>query len=244
MRKKGGALGTVGAIMNPGGAAGDKFAHGAPITARGMLDPSNLVGINPKKPLEDMSAQEQEAARQARISSNVASINDTYGNREGQYKAFADALQKKYTGDLNEQYADANRNLKFELAGSGLTGGSVAKDSGRSLGREMGKGTIAAQSKVNAAEAGLRSQDENSRLQLISLAQTGGDIGNPAMQTANMLKANLQGADGAAGALGDIFGSTAQTYKALGEARNLRRGLTSSYEQIYGGGIGRPPGGR
>lgn len=188
-------------------------------------------------------AAEAEALRQKRISANVAQINNAYGGREGQYKAFADALQKKYRGDLNRQYADANRNLKFELAGAGLTGGSRAADAGTDLGRQMSEGTIQAQSKVNEAEAGLRGADENARLQLISLAQTGGDIGNAATQTSNMLRANIQNAQGStANGLGDVFGQTAATYKAMQEARNLRRGLTGSYEQIYSGGIGRQPG--
>lgn len=212
-----------------------------PTTFRNLVDEGNLLGINPPKPLEDMSAEEQEAERQKRISANVANINSAYAGREGQYKAFADALRQRFGSDLNRQYESANRNLRFELAGAGLTGGSVARDQGRDLSREMAEGTVAAESKVNEAEAGLRGQDENARLQLISLAQTGGDIGNPAMQASNMLRANLQNAQGGTAAkLGDVFGSTAATYKQLQDARNLRRGLTSSYEQIYGSGIGRP----
>lgn len=235
--------GKLGSIANPGGAAGKKFANGAPINAKGMLDPENLAGVNPPKPVQDMSAAEMEAQRQARTSANVTAINGAYTGREGQYKQFADALRTKYTNDLNRQQTEASRNLKFELAGSGLTGGSVAADKGRDLGREMAEGTVSAESKVNQAEAGLRGQDENSRLQLISLAQAGGDIGNPALQADSLLKANLQSANGgAAGTLGDVFGSTAATYKAMQDARNLRRGLTSSYEQIYGSGIGRAPG--
>lgn len=241
-RNKGGFVGSVYNIADPGSAVSHKVANGAPLNATTLMDPNHWA--TPEKAPQDMTAEEQEAARQQRISTNVASINSAYGSREGQYKAFADALRQKNTGDLNRQYADAGRSLKFELAGSGLTGGSVAADSGRDLGRQMAEGTVASESKVNAAEAGLRSQDENSRLQLISLAQAGGDIGNAASQTSNMLKANLQGAQSGVSALGDIFGSTAATYKAMGEARNLRRGLTGSYEQIYGGGIGRPPGGR
>lgn len=225
---------------DPGGAIIRKASGGSwegTSNLRGALMP----WADKKAPPKDMTAEEMEAARQERISANVAAINNTFAGREGQYKQFADALRTKFTGDLDRQQREASRNLRFELAGAGLTGGSVASDKGADLGREMAEGTVAAQSKVNEAEAALRSQDENARLQLISLAQTGGDIGNPAMQTANMLKANLQNAQGgAAGKLGDVFGSTAATYKQMQEARNLRRGLTSSYEQIYGSGIGRP----
>lgn len=196
---------------------------------------------------EDTSAKDAaaaEAARQQRISANVAAINDAYAGRESQYQQYADAIRTKNTAELGRQQATANRQLKFALAGSGLTGGSYAADAGRELGREAAQGAITAEQKVNDATSALRSADENARLQMISLAQTGSDIGNASNQTANMLKANLQNAQGStAGELGDVFGSTAATYKAMQEARNLRRGLTTSYENIYGSALGAPTAG-
>lgn len=50
LRDKGGALGTVGAIINPGAAAADKFAAGAPINARNMLDPNGWLTPQPLPP--------------------------------------------------------------------------------------------------------------------------------------------------------------------------------------------------
>lgn len=50
LRKKGGALGTVGAIINPGAAASDKIAAGAPINARTMLDPNGWATQQPLPP--------------------------------------------------------------------------------------------------------------------------------------------------------------------------------------------------
>lgn len=43
LRKQGGALGSVGAILNPGAAASEKFSGGAPINARTILDPNGWV---------------------------------------------------------------------------------------------------------------------------------------------------------------------------------------------------------
>jgi DTW domain-containing protein YfiP len=73
----------------------------------------------------------------------------------------------------------------------------------------------------------LQSADEQSRLQMISLAQSGADIGNAATQTANALRANLSAAQntGLANGLGDVFGATAQAYKAQQDAQARRRGL-------------------
>lgn len=47
LRKQGGTLGAVGGFLNPGAAAADKFAAGAPITGRNMLDPGNFVNPAP-----------------------------------------------------------------------------------------------------------------------------------------------------------------------------------------------------
>lgn len=222
----------------------DPLKAQGPVTFKSVLDEGNLMGINPKKAATDNTAEQLEAERQARISKNVADINSAFTGRESQYQKYADALRTKYTDDLNRQYADAGRNLKFELAGAGLTGGSVAKDQGAELSRQMSEGTITAEQQVGAQEAALRSADEQSRLNLISLAQAGGDIGNAATQAGNMLKANYDANANKINALGDVFGSTAATYKAMQEARNLRRGLASSQEQIYGAGIGKPFGGK
>lgn len=50
LRKKGGALGTVGSILNPGAAASEKFSAGAPINARTMLDPNGWAVPGPPPP--------------------------------------------------------------------------------------------------------------------------------------------------------------------------------------------------
>lgn len=218
----------------------DKLGKFSPATKAIVGDA--FVNPTPKDPSAAAAAAESE--RQARISANVGNINSAFAGREGQYKQFADALRTKYTGDLSRQYTEANRNLKFELAGAGLTGGSAAKDQGADLGRQMTEGTISAERQVGAAEAGLRDADESSRTQMIALAQAGGDIGNAATQTGSMLRANYNKNANTANTLGDVFGSTAATYKAMQEARNLRRGLSTAQDSIYGTGIGRPLGGR
>jgi hypothetical protein len=236
-RKKGGFAGTAYNILDPGAAVSHKVATGSPLNAKTLMDPNGWG--TPDKPAKDMTAEEQEAARQQRVTANVGAINNAYAGREQQYADYANALRTKYTGDLTRQYATAARQQKFALAGAGQTGGSLAADQGEELGRQMAEGTVAAESKVGQGESGLRAQDENARLQMISLAQAGGDIGDAAMQTGNMLRANLQNANGTVNELGDVFGNVATSYKAMQEARNLRRGLTTSYENIYGGGLGR-----
>lgn len=179
------------------------------------------------------AAEQAERERQARVSANVESINRAFAGREGQYADFLDALRSYYTSDLNRQQQDASRQLKFALARSGLTGGSQAAYAGKELAREANRGAITAEQRAQNALASLRAQDEQSRLAMISLAQSGQNIGDAATQTANALRANINAAqsEGLASGLGDVFGNTAATYKAMKEAAALRRGLKDS--EIY-----------
>lgn len=188
-------------------------------------------------------AAEQEKARQVAISQNVNKINDAYSGRESQYNDFLGALQKQYGTELNKQQGDTARNLKFSLARGGLTGGSAAADTGKQLSDEYNKGLITAENKAQGATANLRSQDEQSRMQLISLAQSGADVGNAATQTSNALRASLEGAKatGLSDTIGSAFGDTANIYKNMQEQANLRKGL--KYSELYANPFSRGSGG-
>lgn len=185
---------------------------------------------------EDHTAADAAAAedqRQARISTNVGNINSAFAGRQGQYDDFVAAMRKQYGDELQRQQTKASQQSKFALARGGLTGGSAAVTAGKELGREFTQGTIAAEGKASGALSDLQAKDEQSRLGMISLAQSGSDIGNAATQTANALRANIGAASssGIANGLGDVFGNTAATYKNMNEAASLRRGLKSS--EIY-----------
>jgi len=173
------------------------------------------------------AAERQEAERQARISGNVAGINKAFKGREPQYADFSAALREQYGNVLGRQRADATRQSRFALARGGLTGGSAAIDAGRTLNREAQEGTLAAERQVQGKTADLRGQDEASRLQMISLAQSGSDIGNAASQTANALRSNLGSAmnTNVTEGLGDVFGDTASVYRSQQEAAARRKGL-------------------
>jgi hypothetical protein len=180
------------------------------------------------------AAQEAEAQRQAGISANVAQINQAFKGRGSQYGDLGAALRQQYGTDLARQQALAARKTRFSLARGGLTGGSAAIDAGRLLNREAAQGTLQAEAKARGGVADLQAQDEAARLRMISLAQSGGDIGNAAMQTASALRANAESArsTGLATGLGDVFGATAATYKAQQDAAERRRGLMDA--SIYG----------
>ena len=142
-------------------------------------------------------------------------------------------LQAQYQQELDRQQAIAGRNNKFALARSGLTGGSAAVDSGRTLGQEEQLGTLAAQQQVNSNVSKLQANDQATRQQMISLAQSGNNIGDAATQTSQALQANLGQASSvnAAQGLGDAFAQTTNAYNNEQTAAALRNGLLKG--QLY-----------
>lgn len=175
-------------------------------------------------------AEQAEAQRQSQISGNVQSINRAFTGREPQYAQFTDALRNRLNTQFNQQRQLATRQNKFALAKSGLTGGSAAVDAGRRLTREAQDGALQVERTAQGAGADLRAKDENTRNQMIALAQSGTNIGNAGQQTAQMLQANIGGAQNQdlVNRLGDIFGGTAQAYRTAQDAKERRRGLDTA----------------
>jgi hypothetical protein len=175
-------------------------------------------------------AEQAEQARQSQISSNVAGINRAFAGREPQYAQLGAALRERLNQDLALKRGEATRQTKFALARGGLTGGSAQRDAGKILNREAAEGAINAERMAQKGVADLRAQDEGTRMQMISLAQSGGDIGNAASQAASSLQANLQGARNANmnQGLGDVFGNTAMAYRNQQDAAARRRGLNEA----------------
>lgn len=185
-------------------------------------------------------AKAAEDARQGRITKNVGDINSAFVGRQGQYDQLGAALRERLNGQLALQRGEATRQNKFSLARTGLTGGSQAIDQGRTLAREGQEGVLAAERGARAGVADLQGKDEQARTSLISLAQSGNDIGNAAAQTAAGLRANLASAESAdpTKGLGEVFGQTAQTYRAQQDAAARRRGLSdaSTYAKAFSRG--------
>lgn len=182
------------------------------------------------------AATQQEAARQANISTNVNSIDSSFANRQPQYDQYLNATRSLYQTELGRQQGIASRNLKFGLARSGLTGSSVAADQGDELGREMAQGSIQAEQKAQSGLANLQSQDNSERLQLINLAQSGADVGNVATQSADAQRANLGAAmsGSTAAGLGDVFGGITTDVNNYNNAAATRRGVNNSNQYLYG----------
>lgn len=132
-------------------------------------------------------------------------------------KLYADQRTAVY--DLNKrevdrQAAEAERLNRFGLARTGLLGGSVNVDSVSDLNRRTNEGLMRAGGIADQAAADLKTADERTRSNLISLAQSGIDTGTAAQQALKGLEVNAANAAGArAGStVGSLFNDLSQAY--------------------------------
>lgn len=172
-------------------------------------------------------AREAENARLAKAAEATTRIDSIYNSdeRQQQYTDYAGALRNYFTEDADRQKTIADRNLKFSMARAGLTGGSASADAGKTLSDEYKRGILQAENSTQASLADLMAQDNQSRLNLIQLANAGTDATTAASNAASAMKASLAGAETTAKAqgLGDIFASTADIYKKQETAAEKRR---------------------
>jgi hypothetical protein len=184
------------------------------------------------------AAERLERERQAKAAATSARINAAYDapGRQSQYDDFLNAVRQNYTEDATRQKAVADRGLKFATARSGLSGGSADVDSRRTAGEEFQRGILQAEDRAQGALGDLKGADEQSRLQLLQMAQSGLDATTAASRANAAISSGAQSAlaDQKAKGLGDIFGSTIKTVNTQQEAAAQRRGQTSAVGSLYG----------
>lgn len=191
-------------------------------------------------------ANRAEAERQAAISSTQAAVNNVF---DGQQRAadiadLVNATRDFYTGDLNRQKAETDRQIKFALARGGLTGGSTQIDQNRKMADTYSRGLLDVERRAQGAGAGLESADQDARARLIQLATSGLDMTTGAQQAAAALRSNLEAAKGdqRMGAFGDAFSNFKAFLDQSRDAAERRRANRDTgfnpYGGQYGGGYG------
>ena len=187
-------------------------------------------------------ATQAENLKQANIGRNVNLVNQVYGSpqREADINDFLGASRSFYRQNLDKQKATADRSLKFAMARNGQTGGSASIDANRQLGQDYQHGVLSADRLAQRAVSGLRDADEQSRMNMISLAQSGADMTTGGMRAAQQLQANLAGANAnlTTDALGDVFGGLSKVYETSRNNAAERRGNRDIYNLLYTPGFG------
>lgn len=187
------------------------------------------------------AATRAEEQRRQQIADTTRQVNAVYDapERKQQQADFLSALRERFTTDANRQKDVATRQLKFANARAGLTGGSQDVDSRRTLGEEYTRGLLEAENRAQGSLADLQARDEDSRQQLIGLAQSGADATTTAQRAGALQQANAAAARDSAftRGLGEIFGATAEGYKKKEEAAAFRRGQQQPLGGLFTGGF-------
>jgi hypothetical protein len=208
-------------LANPLGIGGGKVTSF-------LTDPLGLFDSGKGKLSPTKRARLDEQARQAKMAEGTDRVNAVFDSpeRAAQLEQFLQALRENFRLDADRQKQIADRKLRFSMARGGLTGGSAAVDANRTLGEEYTKGVLGAESRAQEAQGRLKSQDEASRLGLISMIRSGLDATTAAQRAGAAMQQNAQttSANAMTSGLGDIFGSTAGIYKQQQEAAERRRG--------------------
>lgn len=161
---------------------------------------------------------------------------DPANSRENLYNEQRSAVYDLNSQDVKRQAEEAARLNRFGLARSGLMGGSVDVDSNSDINRRTNEGLIRAGGIADQAAADLRVSDEQTRGNLISLAQSGIDTGTASQMALQGLKANAASAAGARGGatVGGLFNDMAQAYLYNQQQQGRASGSGQYGSQWYG----------
>lgn len=196
------------------------------------------MGDNHAANQAEWRAKAEEEARQKQIADTTTAINSVYDSpaRQSQYSDFVGAVRENYMQDATKQKGIADRNLKFSMARSGLTGGSAEVDSKALLGEEFAKGVLSAEDKAQSALGELKAADETARSNLYQLGLQGADATTTASRAAASAQTNLASQQSGAmtKGLGDIFAGTADIYTKQREAAGKRATLLAPQGSHYG----------
>lgn len=213
------------------------------VSPKGAFDPrehakriKGLFTQTPDNSVADAAAA-AESVREREINGTTARINDVFDSpgRQSQYAEYVAALRGRYADQLNRGKQVADRQNKFAIARSGLTGGSRDVDSRRDLGEKYLQQLLGAEEKAQAAGADLRGEDSAARTNLIGLANNGLDATTAATRSITGLqqRANMARTEANSEGFADAFGAAADAYSRKRNGDTYKR----AYENGYGGGF-------
>lgn len=202
----------------------------------------SLTGANAAKKASDQAAAAQaaETARENNITAAAGKVNDTFNAQFA--PGFYDQQRQNYlnyaTPQLQQQYADAQKQLTYSLARAGNLDSSARSQQEGDLQKQYDANQQQLQSSAQAAANTIKSNVESSRSGLIASLNTSGDtaaaVNNAASQAAALSQTPSYSP------LGDLFSTTTSALAqqaALDKQNALASG--SSYTSPFAQGLNR-----
>jgi hypothetical protein len=171
---------------------------------------------------------------------------DAKAQREAMYGDIAGAVRDTAMRDLDRQFSEVSQKNLFGLARHGMLGSSVDAETGGDLATRYGEGKLKAQQMGMQSASDLRVQDEKTRQNLISLAQSGLDTGTAASLAQGQLAsaADLARSQTAQATVGRLFDDLPQAYmqQQVMRARYPQAGMQQMQPAGYGTSVFAPKG--
>lgn len=170
---------------------------------------------------KNASAQEAINIRNNEIAEwkRVGELNDSADRnrslRENAYEKNRTDVFDFNKSKLDDDFSKSDRELRFELARSGLFGGSVDTDDRAKQNLAYDKGAIQARSLSDDAASKYRGADEQSRLEVINQIQSGVDSGSAiaSAQRGLEIAADKAAASATGNAIGNVFSDAGLLYQ-------------------------------
>ena len=182
-------------------------------------------------------AQADEAARRAQMEGNIKRIEGIFSDprRAAEIQDYIGANRDYMFKDLDRRKETQDRNLKFSLARSGLSGGSTDVDQNRALSETYLRGVSEAERRAQQAGAQLESADQQSKQGLISTIMAGGDVSTAAQNASQMMRTNIEQnrLTNTQGAFDSLFGDFGDIYTQSREDAGERR-ASQEFGTLFG----------
>lgn len=155
----------------------------------------------------DGGAAERKAAEEARVAAAIKKINDVMGNdnaiaeRAKLYDTIKTDANQRALIDLNKERDITQRNMGFDVARQGLSGGSHDVDTSRNITDTYQQGVMKAAEMAAATSNNARAADDKTRIGLINSIRAGLDEGNAQTQAYAEMRNNADRATENANAL-------------------------------------------
>lgn len=200
----------------------------------------------------DGGAADRKAAEDARQAAAIARLNQTFGagDRESLYGKVAADSRALQLDDLTKDRGLAERDVGFDLARRGLTGGSRQIDTGREIEDQFNRGVLTADNNAQSVANTARINDESTRVSLMNSIRSGMGEADAASSAFAAMQNNAKDAETQARnqSVGGFFdairgaasaGQQRQAYED--EFKKFRTGGGASGGGSYGGSV-RPVG--
>ena len=190
----------------------------------------------PKAPKDNSAeiAAQEEAARQKRIATGQASIDDAFaGFNDDFYNQYQNDYSGYYTPQLSDQYADSAKKLKLQLAQTGNLTGSVGANQLADLEEYYNNQQLAITGQSQDAVNQLRSNIDSSKSQLYADNRAAADPSNASAAAASAAASLQPSAPSSplANVFSDFFSNLGNT-AAISNAQGYSQGPGV---QSYGG---------